>query len=239
MTTTAPEHPVRARIGRWPHEPDVAHLVLLDHHMVPDGDTVESWMIEARDGGARALRTGALFPPSTPAFLAAGFTVIDTLSLLELDLATQPATSASAPSDVRLRRLRPSNLAAAAIVDNEAFGAPWSNDAAALTNVMAATPHQRARFVQRDGRMVAFSISGRASSWGYIQRLAVDPSARRCGLATLLLTDAIDWLRRRHVATVLVNTATDNAAALALYRSHGFADQPDLLTILERTLGDR
>jgi len=242
VTTTAAEHPVRARLSRWPHEPDVAHVVLLDHHMVPDRDAVESWIAAARAGGSRALRTGALFPPSTPAFLAAGFAVIDTLSLLELDLGASAVASPPSPSmlsGIRLRRLRPSNLAAAAIVDHDAFDAPWSNDAAALTDVMAATPHHRARFVQRDRQMVAFSISGRASNWGYVQRLAVEPSARRNGLATLLLVDAIDWMRRRHVTRVLVNTATDNAAALALYRSHGFVDQHDRLTILERTLLDR
>ena len=84
--------------------------------------------------------------------------------------------------------------------------------------------------------MVAFSISGRASTWGYVQRLAVDPSARRRGLARLLVTDAIDWMRRRNVEQVLVNTATDNTAALALYRSLGFVERPERLKILERSL---
>ena len=84
--------------------------------------------------------------------------------------------------------------------------------------------------------MVAFSISGRASTWGYVQRVAVDPSARRRGLAHLLVADALGWMRRRDVERVLVNTATDNAAALALYRSLGFVERPERLTILERSL---
>ncbi|MGA7756921.1 MAG: hypothetical protein WCA57_03690, partial [Ilumatobacteraceae bacterium] len=68
MNTAAVEHPVRARLGSWPYEPDVAHLVLLDHHMVPDASDVARWIVEARATGARALRTGALFAASTPAF---------------------------------------------------------------------------------------------------------------------------------------------------------------------------
>ena len=84
--------------------------------------------------------------------------------------------------------------------------------------------------------MVAFSISGRASTSGYVQRLAVDPSARRRGLARLLVIDAIEWMRRRNVEQVLVNTATDNTAALALYRSLGFVERPEHLKILERSL---
>ncbi len=62
------------------------------------------------------------------------------------------------------------------------------------------------------------------------------PSARRRGLARLLVADALDWMRRRNVERVLVNTATDNTAALALYRSLGFIERPERLTILERSL---
>ena len=239
MNTTAAEHPVRARLGRWPDDADVAHLVLLDHHMVPDRDHVDSWVADARAQGATALRTGALFPPSAPAFLAAGFEVIDTLSLLELDHRSSPPArdrnTVGRPA-ARLRRLRPSQLDDAAIVDRHAFSAPWANNAAALHDIVTATPRYRARCVRQDGQMVAFSISGRASTWGYLQRLAVDPSARRSGLARLLVADALDWMRRRNVERVLVNTATDNVAALTLYRSLGFIERPERLTILERSL---
>ena len=234
VNTTAAEHPVRARLGQWPYEADVAHLVLLDHHMVPDRDHVESWIDDARAQGATRLRTGALFPPSTPAFVTAGFEVIDTLSLLELDL-TRPAGELTRPA-ARLRRLRPTQIDEAAAIDSRAFPAPWANNPAALRDIITATPRHRARCVDLDGRMVAFSISGRASTWGYVQRLAVDPSARRGGLARLLVTDAIDWMRRRKVEQVLVNTATDNTAALALYRSLGFVERPERLKILERSL---
>jgi ribosomal protein S18 acetylase RimI-like enzyme len=236
VNTTAPEHPVRARLGRWPYEADVAHLVLLDHNMVPDRDHVESWIAEGRAQGSSVLRTGALFPPSAPAFLAAGFEIIDTLTLLELDLddSAPPRTHRQRPA--RPHRLRASQIDEAAAIDHSAFPAPWANNAAALSDIITATPRYRARCVRLDGQMVAFSISGRASTWGYVQRLAVDPSARRRGLAHLLVADAIDWMRRRDVDQVLVNTATDNTAALALYRSLGFVERTEHLTILERSL---
>ena len=234
VNTTAAEHPVRARLGQWPYEADVAQLVLLDHHMVPGRDDVESWIADARGQGATTLRTGALFPPSAPAFITAGFEVIDTLSLLELDLA-RPADDPTRPA-ARLRRLRPTQIDEAAAIDGRAFPAPWANNSAALRDIITATPRHRARCVHLDGRMVAFSISGRASTSGYVQRLAVDPSARRRGLARLLVIDAIEWMRRRNVEQVLVNTATDNTAALALYRSLGFVERPEHLKILERSL---
>jgi ribosomal protein S18 acetylase RimI-like enzyme len=236
VNTTAAEHPVRARLSRWPDDADVAHLVLLDHHMVPDRDHVESWVTDARAQGATTLRTGALFPPSAPAFLAAGFEVIDTLSLLELALDDPAPARNNVQPDARLRRLRPSQLDDAAVIDRSAFPAPWANNSAALHDIVTATPRYRARCVRHNGQMVAFSISGRASTWGYLQRIAVDPSARRRGLAHLLVVDALDWMRRRNVERVLVNTATDNTAALALYQSLGFVERPERLTILERSL---
>ena len=251
VSTLAAARPARARLGRWPFDDDVVHLVLLDHHMVPSPADVAAWLREAAQLDARAVRTGALFPHAVPAFLEAGFGVADTLTLLVDDLAddsarrhahhpTQPGDTTAAPrharDPIRVRRLRPSMLAEAAAIDRRAFAAPWANDVSALADIMTATPYHRSRSVHLDGRMVAFSISGRADSTGYVQRLAVDPSARRRGFASLLLHDARRWMMRRNVGQVMVNTASDNRAALALYESFGFWPQPGPLQILERTL---
>ena len=127
-------------------------------------------------------------------------------------------------------------LHAAADIDRRSFPREWANDRAALDEITAATPHHRSRAIHTGRTMVAFSISGRADDVGYVQRLAVDPSARRQGLARVLLDDAIDWMQRRGVTRALVNTATDNRAALTLYRSAGFVEQPGNLVILERAL---
>jgi ribosomal protein S18 acetylase RimI-like enzyme len=247
VSTPAPARQARARLGRWPFDDDTVHLVLLDHHMVPTADDVHEWLYRSRTPGATRVRTGALFPDSTAPFLEAGFEVIDTLTLLAADLAasTPPAvpTSAVRPAGsvqpghpVRLRRLRPTMLLEAAEIDRRSFSTPWANDRAALDDITAATPHHRSRSVHVARRMAAFSISGRADHVGYVQRLAVDPSARRRGFARLLLDDAMHWMRRRDVTRVLVNTASDNHAALRLYRSAGFVEQPGELVILERAL---
>ncbi|MGB0111620.1 MAG: GNAT family N-acetyltransferase [Ilumatobacteraceae bacterium] len=236
MSTAAPSHPARARLGRWPHERDIAHLVLLDHQMVPSAQDVAGWIRTATNDGARVIRTGALFPGSTSAFLAAGFTTIDTLALLARPVEPHAPPHPRVDPAGRLRRLRPSMLHEAARIDERAFASTWTNDVAALTDIMSATPHHRSRSVHVDGRMVAFSISGRADQVGYIQRLAVDPSARRRGFARLLLHDADRWMRRRDVRRAMVNTASDNRNALALYESTGFEIQPGELVILEREL---
>ncbi|MGE5211417.1 MAG: GNAT family N-acetyltransferase [Acidobacteriota bacterium] len=244
MSTLAAARPARARLGRWPFDDEVVHLVLLDHHMVPTAADVAGWLREATEQGARAVRTGALFPDAVPPFLDAGFRVADRLALLAAPVAGEhptaaprrPAATTPIPTSIRLRRLRPSMLAEASTIDRRAFASPWANDVPALADIMTATPYHRSRSIHVAGRMVAFSISGRADRTGYVQRLAVDPSARRQGLASLLLDDARRWMQRRHVTRVMVNTAEDNRAALALYESFGFARQPGSLQILERTL---
>jgi ribosomal-protein-alanine N-acetyltransferase len=240
VSTLAAARPARARLGRWPFDDAVVHLVLLDHHMVPTAADVAGWLREATEQGARAVRTGALFPHAVPPFLDAGFGVADRLTLLAADVADEHPTPAprrpATTTSIRLRRLRPTMLAEASTIDRRAFASPWANDVPALADIMTATPYHRSRSVHVAGRMVAFSISGRADRTGYVQRLAVDPSARRQGLASLLLDDARRWMQRRNVERVMVNTAEDNRAALALYESFGFARQPGSLQILERTL---
>lgn len=240
VNSVAAARPARARLGVWPYDERVAHLVLLDHQMVPTDADIRGWIDAARQNRSSTLRTGALFPNATRAFLDAEFRVIDTLTLLALHVTDHPMPTGPARvgsgGTVRMRRLRPSMLGEAAGIDRRAFSSPWANDTGALADIMTATPYHRSRSIHLDGRMVAFSISGRAGRSGYVQRLAVDPSARRRGFARLLLDDATRWMQRRDVADVMVNTAADNHGALSLYESIGFQHQPGSLLILERSL---
>jgi ribosomal protein S18 acetylase RimI-like enzyme len=221
---------VRARLGTWPHEPDVGHLALADHHMVPDDAHVAQW---ATRRGLRALRTGALFPDSVGVFRRAGFTTVDSLVLLEFDLRDPRRT----PTRFRrTRRMTDRDLTVAASVDQRAFRPRWSNSAASLREISQATPHHRSRKVVEDGRLLGFAISGRAGRSGYLQRLAVDPDAQRRGHGRALAHDALAWMRRHRATTALVNTAADNGAAVALYESVGFTRRPGELEVLELRL---
>ena len=125
VSSLAAARPARARLGRWPYDDSVAHLVLLDHHMVPTTTDVARWVAEAAATGAAVVRTGALFPDSTAPFLESGFRVADTLTLLDRALPGRTPVTRSprsgpipqAAGAVRLRRLRPSMLHEAAEID--------------------------------------------------------------------------------------------------------------------------
>ena len=71
---------------------------------------------------------------------------------------------------------------------------------------------------------------------GFIQRLAVDPARQRTGVGLRLMHAAHRWLRSHRCTTALVNTETDNLAALRLYQRFGYAELPYGLQVLERPL---
>jgi GNAT superfamily N-acetyltransferase len=225
---------VRARLGTWPHERDVGHLMLADHTMVPADADVRHWIAAAAERGVRTLRTGALFPESVDAFLNAGFRTVDLLALLVCDPRTPPPHPPV--HHVRTRRLTGRDLDAAAEVDQRAFHRRWSNSAASLGDIRGATPQHRSRKVTARGELVAFAISGRAGRCGYLQRLAVEPATQRRGYGTALVLDSLSWMRRHRVTSAMVNTAADNEAAIELYEALGFTRRHGDLQVLELTL---
>ena len=57
---------------------------------------------------------------------------------------------------------------------------------------------------------------------GYIEDIVVRDTARRGGVATLLMNAAMDWLRSRGAPRVLLLSATPNAGAQELFSRRGF-----------------
>ena len=93
----------------------------------------------------------------------------------------------------------------------------------------------------------AYAVSSLAGDVTDLQRIAVAADRRGTGVATSLMTTLLDAARDDGATRVLLEVAADNAAALALYARHGFAeidrrpayyrDGRDAL-VLSLTLGD-
>jgi ribosomal protein S18 acetylase RimI-like enzyme len=215
--------------------------------MRPDDTDVAGWLARSRARGDHRLRTGAMFPTSAAAFCRAGFRPIDELTLLQLDLVERRRQRGQSLGRATrtvvgrgpTRRMAGGELAAVAALDRRCFPAPWGNDVDGLRAIQAATPSQRSRVVRHAGTLVGFAIGGRAGRNGYVQRLAVAPEARRHGIARALLDDACDWMSRRGATSAVVNTATTNDAAIALYTGYGFHRRDEVLTVLELEHGGR
>ena len=215
---------------------------------MPDEAEIRRWLADLDSTAVHTVRTGALFAAAADRFAQAGFTIVDTLALLRLDLAHDGQAGATEPpasgdvGEIVTAPLRRHHHAAAAAIDRSAFGTPWSNDVDDLQEIRDATPthHATGRFV-RTGRLrrhlLGFAITGAASGQGYLQRLAVDPAHQREGHGRALTTESLAWMRRRGLRSALVNTAITNEAALALYRSVGFRPLPEHLVVMQRTVG--
>jgi ribosomal protein S18 acetylase RimI-like enzyme len=226
-------HGVVARVRPWGFEPTVAHLVLYNQSRLPAPADIVAWIRELRLAGYDTVRTGALGVQAGARFERLGFEVIQSLVLLEhtsIAAAVQPSTGAA------VTRLAEHDDLDASRVDVAAFGTGWSIDRVGIGDVRSATPRHRARAIRVDGKLVAYSISGRDGRNAYIQRLAVSPAHQQQGHGAALVADSLRWMARWRVQRALVNTHVGNDAALALYHRFGFNDLHDRLHVYERRI---
>lgn len=212
--------PVAPLFGNWPYDPTTALLTLRSGHhpeATITSDMVKMWLGTAQHGGFARVRTNAVSPQLADILATVGFTVKQELSLLTAPLE-------NVPSDARTVSARRITAAQAIRIDCAAFHGEWAIDPPALLAAKQATQFHRlrglgsSRFRRTSGYCLSgFTASPAESQYGYIQRLAVHPSAQRNGYARKLVLDAMHWLGSRGMQHALVNTDTANEAALSLY----------------------
>jgi ribosomal protein S18 acetylase RimI-like enzyme len=220
-----------ARIGPWRGGGDAAQIVIAGVPADVTLDLVERCCEHARRRGFGRLVTNAVAPDESESFLAAGFSVHESLHLLRLDLVTEPPSPTRALARAG-RRDRDDVLA----LDARSFEPFWRLGPVGLRDAITATPVARFRVGRDDGRVAAYGVTGRAGSQGYLQRVAVDPDARGRGWGRTVVADALRWLWEEGATAAHVNTQLGNTTALALYESLGFVRQPGGLCVLGRAL---
>lgn len=223
-----------ARIAPRPGpERAVAHLTV-GTDTPPPCEIVDRCLARLRRAGYGGVVTNALTAADSLPFVDAGFRVQERLHLLEHDLRQLP------PPDRPTRRARRRDRAEVLAVDRRAFDDAWRlAGRRGLDDALRATPRARARVGCDDaapGAAVSYAITGLAGAQGYLQRVAVDPAARRQGWGRTLVADGLRWLRRRGAGSALVNTQLGNTAALTLYETCGFRRLPVGLCVLARPL---
>lgn len=218
----------RARLGTWRGHDGTAYLTPFPDSPKLSSEFVEHGVRQARERGYRTVVTGALTPAESLGFVDAGFRLHEELHLLEHDLVDIP------PVEHGTRRARRADRPGVVAIDSRCFDDFWRLDVEGLEEAVDATPWSRFRVVEVDGALAGYAVSGRAGSRGYLQRLAVDPAFRGHGLGRSLVADGLRWMAARGVQRALVNTHTDNTAALALYEECGFRVLPTRLRILTR-----
>jgi GNAT superfamily N-acetyltransferase len=221
----------RLRVGPWRGDHRVAFIAPVGDAIPPTTAMVRHACEVLQGRGYERALTGALAERERTGFLGAGFAPHEQLHLLAHDLVDIPDVP-----PVRHRRAWPTDRDDALTVDGEAFPAFWRLDRDGLREAIGATPAARFRVGIADGRVVAYTVTGRAGRRGYVQRVAVLPSHTGRGFGRALVVDGLRWLRMRKVEQAVVNTQADNERALDLYQRLGFELQPSGLQVLEVSL---
>jgi ribosomal protein S18 acetylase RimI-like enzyme len=158
----------------------------------------------------------------------AGFEPYTSLALLRrvLDGREAAAETLRTVTDTEWRRV----LA----IDAAAFGDTWKAELPALLEALTSTSRSVILGVDNPetSTLVGYAIVGCSAETGYLQRIAVDPSFHRRGIARSLTRAAHTWCRRRGARSVILNTKPDNEAALSLYLSEGYTRLPERLELL-------
>ena len=231
---------VHARVRPWAGDHTKAFLLIgaAQDPLVDPGRRmpVDTWLDTIRGWGYTSVRTNAVTPTIAATLADAGFGIVQDLVLLRRSHDATPAFGI--PRDARPRALRRTRDHVADVLDLDgiAFGPEWGLDSAMLTDALAATTVSRIFVARRDDVLQGFVIVGLTGRTGYIQRLAVHPEVRRSGVGARLLARALQWADKRGATHTVVNTETQNAAALALYDKFGFEQLPDRLCVMERAL---
>ncbi|QCX28364.1 ribosomal protein S18-alanine N-acetyltransferase [Nocardioides jishulii] len=121
--------------------------------------------------------------------------------------------------------LRPGHdedLPALAALEEEAFGADaWS---AATLGELVSAAGRRLLVAERDGEVVGYVLTALAGDFADLLRIAVAASARREGVASMLVDAAVLAAAADGADRMLLEVSEANAGAQAFYRRRGFTE---------------
>ena len=178
--------------------------------------------------GASAVISPPLMAGTQAVWKEAGFEPYTSLALLRrvLDGRESAAGTLRTLTDTEWRRV----LA----IDAAAFGDTWKAELPALLEALTSASKSAILGVDdpETSTLAGYAIVACSAETGYLQRIAVDPSFHRRGIARSLTRAAHTWCNRRGARSVVLNTKPDNEAALSLYLSEGYTVLPERLELL-------
>jgi ribosomal protein S18 acetylase RimI-like enzyme len=152
--------------------------------------------------------------------LASGFSNRQSIVMLERE--ERMPVGASLPAGFSIRVMLQYDLPAVAEVDAAAFDPLWQNSLPALE--LAYPQAVLATVAEADGQVLGYQLSTRNPLGAHLARLAVRPDLQGRGVGRALVADLIQQAERHGMYRLTVNTQSDNAASLALYKKTGFRE---------------
>jgi ribosomal protein S18 acetylase RimI-like enzyme len=111
---------------------------------------------------------------------------------------------------------------------------PEGRDAPDAFARQLASGRQRILGLTEEGRLVGVVVATHDGRKGWINRLAVEPDARRAGRGRKLLAAAEEILRSERITVLAALVEADNEASLAFFRAAGYGVAPHVVYMSKR-----
>lgn len=122
--------------------------------------------------------------------------------------------------EIRIERMQPADALAAASIEKELFGQPWSCE-----GFLSALASQDAFYLSvfLDGKLVGYCGFYQSFEEAEITNVAVAPSCQRRGIGMRMLEELIRCGGERGVERYILEVRISNGRAIRLYEKLGFA----------------
>ena len=130
-----------------------------------------------------------------------------------------------------IRIARQEDIPAIAMLETACFSDPWPED-------FIVRRLEKTLVARKDGVFLGYAVLSSVLDEGSLDSIAVVPENRRQGVGDALLERAVQRAREKELAFVTLEVRAGNAAAIALYTKHGFAQAGRRTNYYERPRED-
>lgn len=127
----------------------------------------------------------------------------------------------AASNAFRLREYRPGDFDSIWEIDQACYEPDIAYSSRELRDYLR-LPSAECVIAEIDGKIAGFLVAAHGGATGHIVTVDVLPAHRRQGAATLMLAEAERRLAAAGVRVVELETAIDNAGAIAFWQKHGY-----------------
>ena len=126
------------------------------------------------------------------------------------------------PDALTIRKMEERDLEQAAKIETMCFSKPWSF---ALLEDSFQGPWDTLFVAEEEGRLCGYMALRVLAGEGELQRSAVRPEYRRNGIGSKLMEEMDKFFSVQGVGDITLEVREGNAAAIHLYKTHGFAEE--------------
>jgi [ribosomal protein S18]-alanine N-acetyltransferase len=123
-----------------------------------------------------------------------------------------------------LRKYRPQDFESLYAIDQACYQPAIAYSRRDLRNYLR-FPGANCLVAEADNQAAAFILTAHDDLWGYIVTIDVLEPCRRLGVGAMLLHEAERELVASGAREVTLETATNNASAIAFWKKHGYRTQ--------------